>query len=204
MKTPVLSRLTWAWLGSLALFAGLVGVFAYSSKSGEGVGRIALSVDRLEIFARNPTAAPGSEERITAPALRDDAKDTQQFAEGEEGEDGLVLIYPDENDLYAENEDDPFYDDDDPDQIYSADDVVITIAGGKRARPAVSASLTPAVRAIPDPDTALMRTTALGRTPRIASDGRRAVQYYARPYEGGRSKPRIALIVGGLGQTGLS
>lgn len=207
MKAPVLSRLTWAWLGSLVLFAGAGAVMIYSSKSGEGPGRIALPVDRLEIFARNVNPAPGSEERIDAPALRDAPAGGPQLSEanemGEESEDGLVLIYPGEHDLYAENNDDPLYDDeygDDgyDDVEYSADDVIITIPGAKAA-PVVAASLTRAVRRIPDPDVALLRATPLGKTPRVGADGRRAVSYYARPYDGPRAKPRIAVIVGGLG-----
>ncbi len=208
MKAPVLSRLTWAWLGSLALLAGGAGVIIYSAQSGEGPGRIALPVDKVEIFARAPAPAPGSpgsEERIDAPALRDATQyaEVMPGAPGEEGEDGLVLIYPGENDLYAENETDPLYDDDyledeHGDGGYSADDVVITIPG-RQAKPVVAASLTPAVQPIPDPDAALLRTTPLGMTPRISADGRKAVSYYARPYDGPRAKPRIAVIVGGLG-----
>ena len=116
MKAPVLSRLTWAWLGSLMLFAAVVGVIVYSANSGEGPGRIALPVDRIEIFARNATPSPGSEERIEAPVSRNEPAGGPQLAEaetdemGEEGEDGLVLIYPGENDLYTENKNDPYYD----------------------------------------------------------------------------------------------
>ena len=71
MKAPVLSRLTWAWLASAALFAGAAGAMFYAAQSGEGPGRIALPVDGIELFARAPIPAPGAEERIEAPALRD-------------------------------------------------------------------------------------------------------------------------------------
>ena len=147
-KAPVLSRLTWAWLGSLVLFAGAVSLFIYSERHGDGPGRIALPIDGIEIFARHQPPAPGTEERIVAPALR------EAEAPGMEGEDGLVLIYPDENDLYAESETDPLYDDE---EDYSTDGVVITIAGGKPATSVSAASLTPIVRSIPDPDPALLQ-----------------------------------------------
>ena len=207
MKPPVLSRLTWAWLGSLALFAGAAGVMVYSARTGEGPGRIALPVDRIEIFARNAPPAPGSEERIEAPVLRQPPAGEiklAQTAPGEDSEDGLVLIYPGGDDLRTDDEDDLYFEDDylddeSDDVRYSADDVIITIPGAKKATPVAAASLGPSIRPIPDPDGAMLRVTALGNTPRVAADGRRPVSYYARPYEGSRSKPRVAVIVGGLG-----
>ncbi len=209
MKAPVLSRLAWAWLGSVALFAGAGGAIFYFAQSGEGPGRIALPVNGIELFARAPTPAPGTEERIAAPALREAPSGGPQLAEmnpsaeTEETEDGLVLIYPGENDLYAENENELLYEEEFPegeydDVAYSADDVIITIPGAK-AKPVVAASLTRAVTPIPDPDSALLRSTALGKAPRIAPDGRKAVSYYARSFDGPRTKPRVAVIVGGLG-----
>ncbi len=213
-RSPVLSRLTWAWLAASAASISLVSAFFVASRSGEGAERIALPISRVEIFANNHNShhasEPGSEERIAAPSLRDvqgaaggpalaaaDAKLSKQGFVEQDGEDGLVLIYPGENDLFAENEDGYLGDDESP---YSADDVVITIAGGtKRATRVTAASLTPVIQAIPDPDAALLRSSALGKTPRIAPDGRKAVSYYNRPFQGGRSKPRVAIIVGGLG-----
>ncbi|WP_375201655.1 divergent polysaccharide deacetylase family protein [Hyphococcus sp.] len=207
IKAPVLSRLTWAWLGSLVLFAGAVGVFVYSARTGEGPGRIALPVDHIEIFARNTPPAPGTEERIEAPVLREPPAGAQQLAQapsGEETEDGLVLIYPGANDLRTDEEDGLLYDESDlepeDDGVrYSADDVIITIPGARKATSVTAASLTPVARPIPDPDSALLRVTALGKTPRVAADGRRPVSYYAKPFDGARSKPRVAIVVGGLG-----
>lgn len=43
--------------------------------------------------------------------------------------------------------------------------------------------------------------TAAGDLPKIGSDGRTPSQVYARPFSGAADKPRIALIVGGLGMT---
>ena len=49
------------------------------------------------------------------------------------------------------------------------------------------------------PDSALTEVTALGNLPRIAEDGRRPWQVYARPYKPIAGKPTIAVVVGGLG-----
>jgi polysaccharide deacetylase 2 family uncharacterized protein YibQ len=43
--------------------------------------------------------------------------------------------------------------------------------------------------------------TSAGELPKIASDGRTPAQVYARPFTGAADKPRIGLIVGGLGMT---
>ncbi|GJL92308.1 divergent polysaccharide deacetylase family protein [Hyphococcus sp.] len=165
------------------------------------MGRIALPIDRIEMFARN-NASEAGEERIAAPALRDSQTDNTAHADirdavGDEEDDGLVLIYPGEDDLFAENEDDLLYDDVEP---YSVDDVVITIAGGNKRATAVSAAaLTPVIRPVADADEALLRSTALGKVPRISPDGRKAVSYYRSSFEGGGAKPRVAIVVGGLG-----
>ncbi|SDG37591.1 divergent polysaccharide deacetylase family protein [Roseospirillum parvum] len=51
------------------------------------------------------------------------------------------------------------------------------------------------------PADGLHRPTNLGQLPVIAEDGRQAWQVYARPLaESDRGKPRVAVIVGGLGQ----
>ncbi len=183
-------------------FAGLCGGMFYASGKNDGAGRIALPVERMEMFARNHTP-PASEERIEAPVLRDRQNEQEIIAEashvvdGEEGEDGLVLIYPGEEDLFAEGGDDLLYEDVEP---YTADDVVITIAGGEKRATAVSAaSLTPVIRPVADVDDALLRTTPLGKVPRISPDGRKPVSYYRSSFEGAESKPRIAVVVGGLG-----
>ena len=192
LKAPVLGRLTWAWMGASLGFVGLCAAVFVSSNNGHGANRIALPIDHLEIFARNE--APQREERIAAPV--ETVRSAGAPDDGEDVEDGLVLIYPGENDMLAGLEDDMAYDD----EPFSADDVVITITGGKQAATtATTASLTPAVRAIPDADDALLRSTPLGRTPRISPDGRKPVSYYSRVYEGGRSLPRVAIVVGGLG-----
>lgn len=206
LKTPVLSRLTWAWLGMLACFVGLGAWVFHSMRSGQGAGRIALPVEQIEVFARAPLAQAGREERIAAPALRDTtgpdagwpaggpalAGVNDALAGSSETQEGLTLIYPDEDEFFA-----------DADAVgeaapFTADDVVITIAGGAKAASVTRASLTPAAQPIPEPDAALLRSTPLGQIPRIAPDGRKAFQYYARPFNH-EGEPRIAIVVGGLG-----
>ncbi|PQA88086.1 divergent polysaccharide deacetylase family protein [Hyphococcus luteus] len=196
LRPPVLSRLALAWGCAFVILAGAAGYFIHAANSGEGAQRIALPVDAVERLAR----APGSEERIAAPVAQNepaDAPDKPEMMAGEDAEDSLELIYPGANDFFAENQDAPGEDD----ENVASGDIVITIPGGKKKEATAprAASLTPHVRPIPDADAALLRTTALGRTPRIAPDGRKALRYYARPFDGDRSLPRIAVIVGGLG-----
>lgn len=199
LKTPVLSRLTWAWCGAALVFAGLgAGVF-YASGDGKGAGRIALPINHLEIFARSQTANAG-EERISPPPQSDRiaADQTTEMDQGEEAEDGLVLIYPGSDQFLADAES-GFEFEDEPE--YTADDVVITIAGGTRQRATEisAASLTPVVRPVADADDALLRSTALGKVPRVSPDGRKAVNFYRSAFEGAGAKPRLAIVVGGLG-----
>ena len=51
--------------------------------------------------------------------------------------------------------------------------------------------------AVPDP--ALIEQTDQGPLPKIGEDGRKAWQIYARPFEDDGKRPRIAVIIGGLG-----
>lgn len=51
------------------------------------------------------------------------------------------------------------------------------------------------------PIAGFIERTPAGELPKIASDGRTPAQVYARPFAGPADKPRIGLIVGGLGMT---
>jgi len=53
----------------------------------------------------------------------------------------------------------------------------------------------------PVPDNALIERTAEGLLPKIGADGRKPWQVYARPFDPNDKRPRIALIIGGLGQS---
>lgn len=202
-KVPVISRLALAWFGAAGAVAAVAAGFYQAAVSDEGFGRIALPVDRLEVMARAP-----QEERLEAPStaaarLAPEEPQAFVFADGEEAEDQLTVIYPGEDGLSGEDGlavEDELVIEDDGFEEFSAGEVVIRIPGQNKAATSVqTASLTPAARPIPDPDPAMLQSTPLGKIPRVAPDGRRAVHYYAKPFEGARSGPRVAIIVGGLG-----
>ncbi|HEY4136614.1 MAG TPA: divergent polysaccharide deacetylase family protein [Alphaproteobacteria bacterium] len=75
--------------------------------------------------------------------------------------------------------------------------------------PQVPSSTTPATRVpmpgpdglAPVPDAALVERTPDGMLPVIGSDGRKPWQVYARPFDQADKRPRIALIMTGLGQS---
>lgn len=52
---------------------------------------------------------------------------------------------------------------------------------------------------LPAPDPGLVEKTADGLLPQIGKDGRQPWQAYARPFDGGEKRPRIALVITGLG-----
>jgi len=54
-------------------------------------------------------------------------------------------------------------------------------------------------------DPALVELTAMGPMPRIGADGRTPMRTYARPFDRQDTRPRVALILGGIGlRAGLS
>jgi polysaccharide deacetylase 2 family uncharacterized protein YibQ len=56
----------------------------------------------------------------------------------------------------------------------------------------------------PVPDPALVERTALGLLPAVAPDGRKAWQVYARPFDRADKRPRIAILLTGLGLSGAA
>jgi len=54
------------------------------------------------------------------------------------------------------------------------------------------------------PDPGLIEQTAIGPLPRIGDDGRLPWQVYARPFDNRDSRPRIAIILSGLGLSGAA
>ena len=54
------------------------------------------------------------------------------------------------------------------------------------------------------PDPALVEASRFGRLPRVAPDGRKAWQAYARPFDANDQRPRISIIVGSLGLSGAA
>jgi polysaccharide deacetylase 2 family uncharacterized protein YibQ len=64
--------------------------------------------------------------------------------------------------------------------------------------PAAPAAPT-AERAIPPPDAALTEAGRFGPLPRIGPDGRTPIRAYGRPFERADNRPRVAVVVGGIG-----
>jgi len=56
----------------------------------------------------------------------------------------------------------------------------------------------------PAPDPALVENTNLGPLPQVSPDGRKAWQAYARPFDSSDRRPRLAIIVNGLGLSGAA
>uniref|UniRef100_UPI00135ACCFC divergent polysaccharide deacetylase family protein n=1 Tax=Roseomonas sp. 18066 TaxID=2681412 RepID=UPI00135ACCFC len=55
--------------------------------------------------------------------------------------------------------------------------------------------------AIPAPDPALLEPSPFGGLPRVTTDGREPRQLYARPFDPAERRPRIALVIGGFGNS---
>ncbi|MBL4619179.1 MAG: divergent polysaccharide deacetylase family protein [Marinicaulis sp.] len=200
-RRPVLSRLTMAWLGVGAMFVVLGGIFISFAARDRGHGRVAMPIDEIEIFASAPLPATAQNNedkaaptavglRLSAPDLRKEEAVEDPGANAPEGlTTNDILLYPEELSV-ADNAAPSF----------SEEEIVITIDGKPQgAAPVINASLTPTPLAIPDPYPALLRSTPLGKIPRIAPDGRKAMTSYARPFTNPDNLPRIAIIVGGLG-----
>ena len=198
-RPPVLSRLTLAWLSAFGLVVVLAGVFTYSASSDHGPGRIALALEGIEVFARpaETTSVEDTNLASTTPGLRLSAPDLRESDPTIEGAptsaDGIetndTLSYPQEFAVEELAEPD-----------LPPGEIVITInGGGQKATTPINASLTPVIQPIPDPDPELLRTTPLGKIPRIAPDGRSALSAYARPFKNPTGSARVAIIVGGLG-----
>ncbi len=71
-----------------------------------------------------------------------------------------------------------------------------------RAAPqAAPAQLAPQVALAPAPDPALVEQSAFGPLPRIGADGREPWQVYARPFDTSDPRPRVAIVISGLGRS---
>lgn len=71
------------------------------------------------------------------------------------------------------------------------------LSGGKEAPPAAPAPEPPA-QSVPV-DAMLLEATASGRLPTIAPDGRQPWRYYARAFSDPLNRPRIAVVITGMG-----
>jgi uncharacterized protein len=57
---------------------------------------------------------------------------------------------------------------------------------------------------LPAPDPALLETTPKGPLPIISGDGRQSWRVYARPFDRADQRPRVALLITGLGPSGAA
>ncbi len=175
-KLPVLSRLTWAWLGFVALGGG-VALYA-ANDSGRTRAAAAMAVEGIERLA--PPIEPKSV--AEPPPERLAVIDTLQQPNAAETEDTLADI----NDPTILRED-------------PSADVIITVDGAPaRAIGAAAAKPASSWTPIAAPDASLLKRSAYGQVPRISADGRRPSKIYAQAFTPG-DRPSIALIVGGLG-----
>lgn len=67
------------------------------------------------------------------------------------------------------------------------------------AAPATAGELLMAANGVVISDPALLETSTDGPVPRIANDGRKPMLVYARPFDVNDPRPKIAVVVGGLG-----
>src|SRR5579863_161030 len=73
-----------------------------------------------------------------------------------------------------------------------------TGAGARFAVPLPPVTATPALL-LPAPDPGLIASSADGPLPIIGKDGRQVWKVYARPFDGADRRPRLALVITGLG-----
>ena len=66
---------------------------------------------------------------------------------------------------------------------------------------AAPAQPAPQVALAPAPDPALVEQSAFGPLPRIGADGREPWQVYARPFDTSDQRPRVAIVISGLGRS---
>lgn len=72
------------------------------------------------------------------------------------------------------------------------------LTGARDPAPAAAPAPEPEVKSTPI-DAMLMETAAAGRLPTIAPDGRQPWRYYARPFNDPLNRPRIAVVITGMG-----
>ncbi|WP_306251364.1 divergent polysaccharide deacetylase family protein [Parvularcula sp. IMCC14364] len=193
-KKNGLSRLTWAWIGLFAAIFGIVGAVMVFGDSLTQPPETVLSLDgEPETFARidrletgtasllqepigvTPTATDNASAEPTAasspPPIITTSVATPEDAVALEGDSATVIML----------EDLP--------ETSTARTVQI-------AKPVIPA---PTGAAPPEPDPALSVTRANGLYPAVAPDGREASRYYRRSFNDPEKRPRVALIVAGLG-----
>ena len=216
LRAPVFSRLTLAW----SFFACAGAIFGGYSllKGNEDSKKIALSVNGdIEVMAPPITRLepPADAERpnlrgttgttLAAATLNTSvtptAADINEFAD--QARNSTEDIYADLPTLVSVNSDNSteiIYPNDE-----NGDAVVITIDGKPARHPGEQLALAQ-VRPIFErgsltsaPLASMLKKTVHGHIPRISPSGKRASQVYAKPFEVDTDKPKIAIVIGGLG-----
>ena len=90
-------------------------------------------------------------------------------------------------------------DDGEPKQVIKLEQAPATGTGGPIDATAPTAMSLVAANGVVISDPALVEMAVEGPLPKIADDGRRAMDIYARPFDKSDPRPKIAVVVGGLG-----
>ena len=90
-------------------------------------------------------------------------------------------------------------DDGEPKQVIKIEQAPATGTGGPIDATAPTAMSLVAANGVVISDPALVEMAVEGPLPKIADDGRRAMDIYARPFDKSDPRPKIAVVVGGLG-----
>ena len=210
LRAPVLSRLTLAW-AAFACASVMLGGYALLRGS-EGNEKIALTVeDDVQTMAPPITrlAPPGE---INRPSLRGVTEATLASASpglrdtGDPGNSSFFTddVYGDLPTLVSVSPETP------TEVIYpndsGADSIIITVDGEPAQKPGDRLALAAAARPVFErgktpagPIADLLKKTAHGKIPRISPSGKRASRSYAKPFDSSKGKPKIAIVVGGLG-----
>jgi len=209
-RAPVLSRLTLAW----AVFACAGVVFASYSllRGAEGDEKIALAVEGNVQTLAPPITRLAPPENAGRPSLRGAVDVTLASAtlgtasETEAAEEPSFFaddVYADLPTLVSVSPETP------TEVIYpneGADAIVITVDGEPARKPGDRLAFAAAAHPVFDrgkqaagPIADLLKKTAHGKIPRISPSGKRASRSYAKPFDASEGKPKIAVVVGGLG-----
>jgi polysaccharide deacetylase 2 family uncharacterized protein YibQ len=211
-------------LAAATLFVAILAIAAtafvlVAGRADGGTPRVILSVAEPTRAPPPPFAAPeqpaaenlGTQE--SAPAASDesaagmgDSSTTAPVASDSEGSDGTAASPGETGEALEGTEATPA----DSAQKAPAPTAANPASGGESAPADAVALAVPGAGSVPDaaasvdalpaaPDPALVAYGKHGPLPVIAPDGRRPLDVYARPFDRQDKRPRIAIIVGGLG-----
>ena len=212
LRAPVLSRLTLAW-AIFACASVVLGGYALL-KGSTGGEKIALAVEGDVQTMAPPITRLAPPDEADRPSLRGVTEATLASATPalRENDTGNGSSYFTNEDVYADLPTLVSVSPETPTEVIypnngASDAIVITVDGeparqpGERlalatasARPVFERGKTPT-----GPIADLLKNTVHGKIPRISPGGKRASRAYAKPFDGNANKPKIAIVVGGLG-----